>query len=288
MVAVALLGWLALDWLRFGALLRLLDFRLRPALGLQLTCASYFVSTLTPSAELSVPTMAWMLKREGLDAAQAAGAALVKSLYMTLWVCAIGFGSLFWLGGAVLPPEVARKVTLACLGLVVPFTLFAFALLFPQPMQRWAARHQGPGRWQQIAQGLARVASAVSALGRSRNWLHLGCHATAVASILLYVALGRFLAAALGLDLSWARALTVFSNGLVVAYLAPVPGSIGVTELATAYLIDPAVPGDALAVAVVLRSICWYGPAAAGGAVLWRWAWKPAVVAAAKPAVNDG
>jgi uncharacterized membrane protein YbhN (UPF0104 family) len=278
-IAVALLLWLVLDWLRFGSLLALLGFRLRPWLAVQLTCASYFVSTLTPSAELSVPTMAWMLHREGLDPARAAGAAMVKSLYMTLWICAIGFGSLLLFGGA-LPAQVSRKVTVASLWLIVPVTLFALVLAFPRRVLRWGEAKSTAGGWRsRLAHALGRAAGAIASLGRSTHPYHLACHATAIASVFLYVALGQLIAASLGIDLSWARALTAFSNGLVVAYLAPVPGSIGVTELATAYLIDPALSGESIAVAVVLRSICWYGPAVAGGAVLWRWAWTREAVA---------
>ncbi len=62
--------------------------------------------------------------------------------------------------------------------------------------------------------------------------------------------------------------MTVFSTSLMVAYLSPVPGSIGVTEVATSYMLDPALTPQGMAVALTLRILCWYLVAAPGGLVL--------------------
>jgi uncharacterized membrane protein YbhN (UPF0104 family) len=101
--------------------------------------------------------------------------------------------------------------------------------------------------------------------------MHLLCHAASLAFVLTYVAIGWLLANGLGVDLSLARAVPVFATSLMVAYLAPVPGSIGVTEVVTAYLIDPALPAPALATAILLRVVCWYGVVLPGAAML---AWE--------------
>ena len=54
------------------------------------------------------------------------------------------------------------------------------------------------------------------------------------------------------------RALAVFSASLLVAYLAPVPGGIGVSEVLTSYFIDPAMTGEGMVVATLLRFLCSY------------------------------
>jgi glycosyltransferase 2 family protein len=288
-LAGAWLAWLALEYARFASLLSLLGFRLRPWLGAQLTFASYFVSSLTPTAELHVPTMAWMLRREGLAAPLGAAAALVKSLYMTFWVCVVGLGTLSLEGDVVLPAAVAVKVRVAAIWLLVPGAFFAALLLRPERVRAWAAtRASRSSGWRgRLFAGFGRAAESVAALGRSAHPLHLACHLASLASIFVYAGAGCIAAEALGFDLPWPRVSTVFASGLVIAYLAPVPGSIGVTEVTTAYLLDPSLSTQAVTAAVVLRGLFWYLPAVLGGAVLWVWALRrdgPATAARAASA----
>jgi uncharacterized membrane protein YbhN (UPF0104 family) len=74
----------------------------------------------------------------------------------------------------------------------------------------------------------------------------------------LYSFIGFWLCHALGIELAPLTALTIFSTSLMVDYVAPVPGSIGVTEFITAYMIDPKVSPESLFVAIVLRICCKY------------------------------
>ena len=92
--------------------------------------------------------------------------------------------------------------------------------------------------------------------------------------MLVYVFIGHTACAAMGIALTWTQSLVIFSNSLFVAYFAPVPGSIGVTELATAYLIDPAAPPRAVAAALLLRTCCWYSVLLPGAAILIARTWR--------------
>jgi uncharacterized membrane protein YbhN (UPF0104 family) len=177
-------------------------------------------------------------------------------------------------GDVVLPAAVAGKAKAAAIWLLVPGSLFAALLLWPQRVRAWAARRAValPGWRGRFVAGFGRTAESVAGLGRSAHPLHLACHAASLASIVVYAGAGCIVAGALGFHLPWPRVFTAFASGLVIAYLAPIPGSIGVTEATTAYLLDPALSTRAIAAAVVLRALFWYFPAVLGGAVLWAWA----------------
>ena len=51
---------------------------------------------------------------------------------------------------------------------------------------------------------------------------------------------------------------------MMVSYVAPVPGSIGVTEAATAHLLDPAMSPPAMTAAILSRISTWYAGAMVG------------------------
>src|SRR5262245_4396431 len=93
MLIAATVAFYLLDYARLYTLFALLGFRIPLATGLQVTCVSYFVSSLTPTAELNIPAMMLMLHQRGIPASQTAAVAVVKTLYMTLWVCLFGFGT---------------------------------------------------------------------------------------------------------------------------------------------------------------------------------------------------
>jgi uncharacterized membrane protein YbhN (UPF0104 family) len=59
----------------------------------------------------------------------------------------------------------------------------------------------------------------------------------------------------------------------MVEYFAPVPGSMGVTEAVTSYLIDPAMTEPGMAASVLLRLLCWY-LTIAPGIVFLAWAFR--------------
>jgi uncharacterized membrane protein YbhN (UPF0104 family) len=252
-----------LDYLRFYAVLRLLGMRLGLATGVELTCVSYFVSSLTPTADLHLPAMVFILSRRGLSPSRAAAASITKSIYQVTWICVIALGALAVAGDVHLP--VAAKASL--LGAAVPLAalvgLFAILIAFPAPVRRLAAARRG-----RFWAGLGALADNLAALGRSGDRMHLVVHAASIAFIFTYVAIGFFLCRGLGVELGLARAVPVFATSLMVAYLAPVPGSIGVTEIVTSYLIDPALPPPALAAAILLRAICWYGVVVPGAILL--------------------
>ncbi|CUI08831.1 Integral membrane protein [Janthinobacterium sp. CG23_2] len=263
-----------LDWIRLRSMLAVLGHPLRFAQGLRLTCVSYFVTSLTPSAELHTPAMMFMLTRQGVPLPQALAASVSKSIYMTLWICLVSCITLTF-GHAIALPAALQVglplLTAPLLGIALLLALMAF---FPGPVMRWTERRAGTmkagGLSQKILLGVGQSAHAISAIGKSSDVQHLVCHLASVVFLLTYVAIGWLLATHFGFTLTWLQALTIFSTSLMVAYLAPVPGAIGVAEVATSYMLDPALTPQGMAVSVTLRVLCWYLVAVPGAAVLAR------------------
>ena len=107
-------------------------------------------------------------------------------------------------------------------------------------------------------------------IGRSHSRWHGLCHLAALGLVASYGFIGHELARGLGFDIGYGRAFAVFSNGLMAAYLAPVPGSYGVGEGFTAWLLDPQLPAEALAAGVLSRVLCWHIMFIPGAIILFR------------------
>lgn len=246
-LAAATAAFYLLDYARLYTLFRLLGVRIPPGTGLQLTCVSYFVSSLTPTAELNIPAMIFMLRQKAIPASGTAAVAIVKTMYMTAWVIAFGLGTLLLRDDVRLPPAVADNVLLFVAPAAALILAFFYVIFFPQRVLGWTS-----------IGFIQRCASAVSLMGRSTDASHLLSHAACVAFIGVYVFIGACLCHALNIPMDGGKALTAFSNSLMVSYLAPVPGSIGVTEVATSYFIDPAMTDRGMVAATLLRFLCWY------------------------------
>lgn len=281
-----------LDWIRFRSVLAVLGHRLRWHQGLQLTCVSYFVTSLTPMAELHTPAMVLMLQRLNVPTPQALAASLTKSIYMTLWICAVSYACLLFDHSIQLAPALRLALpvlSLPLLAIAVPLALIAF---FPQRVvartQAWGAvlqlhiaRSAPVARpscarlrraclitLRKLVLGLGHSAESIAQIGQSGQLQHLICHLASITFLLVYVAIGWLMAAYFGFNLNFWQALTIFSTSLMVAYLAPLPGAIGVTEIATAYMLDPALGPQAMAATLVLRILCWYLVGPPGALVL--------------------
>ena len=236
-----------LDYARLYTLFRLLGVRIPLHTGLQLTCVSYFVSSLTPTAELNIPAMVFMLRHKAIPASRTTAVAIVKTMYMTAWVCAFGLGTLLLGGNVHLPPAIAERLFLFLAPALLLLAAFFCIILFPQRLLGWTS-----------IGFIHRCAAAMSLMGKSTDRAHLLSHAACIAFVGVYVLIGAYLCHALQIPLDAASSFTAFSNSLMVSYLAPVPGSIGVTELATSYFIDPAMTERGMVAATLLRFLCWY------------------------------
>lgn len=260
-----------LDWIRFRSILNVLGYRLRLQDGVQLTCVSYFVTSLTPSAELHAPAMVFMLRRQAVPVPQALAATLTKSIYMTLWICLVSWSTLS-LAGIRLPDQLSTALPVLTLPLPGIALLLALLAFFPGPVRRWSAaqaqKMKAGSLWRKLVEGAGDSAASLSTIGKSTDPQHLVCHVASIAFLLTYVAIGWLLAAHFGFSLTWLQALTIFSTSLMVAYLAPVPGAIGVTELATSFMLSPSLTPEGMAVALTLRILCWYLVAIPGALVL--------------------
>jgi uncharacterized membrane protein YbhN (UPF0104 family) len=236
-----------LDYARLYTLFRLLGVRIPLATGLQLTCVSYFVSSLTPTAELNIPAMIFLLRQKAIPASRTTAVAIVKTMYMTAWVCAFGLGTLLLRDDVHLPPMIADNLFLLTAPAALLLLAFFYIIFFPLRVLHWTS-----------IGFIHRCAEAISLMGKSTGGSHLLSHAACVAFLAVYIAIGAYLCHALQIPLEAGKALTAFSNSLMVSYLAPVPGSIGVTEVATSYLIDPAMTERGMVAATLLRFLCWY------------------------------
>jgi uncharacterized protein (TIRG00374 family) len=247
-----------LDYVRWYTLLYLVGIRLRLCDGIRLTFVSYFVSTLTPTMELHLPVMVFLLMKAGVPGPKATAVTMTKSLYMVLWICIFSFVSLQTGSGVHLPELISKNIFYYTLPLVI-FILFFFSVVFfPQKIQAWCHRRLsrvGIAGWKKkVITGFDHWAEAVSSLGKSTHPIHLVSHGVSILFLGVYVVMGYFLShVVFGMVLSWGKAVTVFSNSLMVAYLAPVPGSMGITELVTNYLLDPSLTPQGMMAATLLR-----------------------------------
>lgn len=256
-LAAASAAFYLLDYARLYTLFRLLGVRIPIGTGLQLTCVSYFVSSLTPTAELNIPAMIFMLRRKAIPASRTAAVAIVKTMYMTAWVLAFGVGALLLRHDVRLPPAVGDRLFLFTAPAALLLLAFFAVIFFPRRVLGWTS-----------IGFIQRCASAISEMGRSLDASHLLSHGACIAFVLVYVFIGAWICHGLGIALGAGHALTAFSVSLMVSYLAPVPGSIGVTEVATSWLIDPAMTESAMVAATLLRFLCWYLVAIPGLAFL--------------------
>ena len=264
----ATVAFYSLDWLRFATLLAILGHRLPLRLGLELAAVSYFVTCLTPTAELHLPAMVLWLVQRGYPLGAATAAGLAKSLYMLLWVGVTGLVGLALHAGPVVPPPL--RVALA-LAFVVPAGLvlmLALAIACPARLHaacaRALARPSISGWRRTLITGVDQTVAALAIIGRSRSSSHLAAHAACCAFIACYIAIGWLLAHGVGLVLAPAEAGSTFAVSLMVAYIAPTPGGAGATESATAFLLDPELPAAATTVALLLRTLCTYAIAPIG------------------------
>ncbi len=259
-----------LDYIRFYALVSLFGIRLSPAAGLRLTCVSYFVSSLTPTCDLPLPAMIYLLVREGVPAPKAAAVSITKSIYMVLWICAFAFGTLRFRTDLRLPEAISSHLLLYTLPLLLLVLAFLFLLAFPGAVERWGASPSpATPPWRaRFRSGLAQCARAISLIGQSRNAMHWLCHAASILFVWVYIFMGWYLCRSFGMPVGWGKAAAAFSNSLMVAYLSPVPGSVGITEFATSYLLDPALTETGMVVSTLLRFLCWYAVMIPGAILL--------------------
>ena len=248
-----------LDYVRLYTLFALLGMRVPLGAGIQVTCVSYFVSSLTPTAELNIPAMMLLLHRRGIPASQTAAVAVVKTLYMTVWVCLFGFAALLTQHVA-LPAVILDHIVLLTAPALCLIAAFFWIAFHPAPVLRWTASGAADRvRWQRAAlQGLHDCTSALSRMGKSRRPMHVATHLACVAFIVVYALIGLVLCRSLDIEISVEKALAVFSASLLVSYLAPVPGSIGVTEVLTSYFLDPQMTERGMVVSTLLRFLCAY------------------------------
>jgi len=263
------------DWLRFYALLRLFDVRISPLFGLQLTAASYFAASLTPWQELHLPAMVLLMMSIGIAPAVATAVTVAKSLYTVFWICLSACLSMALTPGLAFPPSAARWLPLYLAPVVIMVVGLVLVSIFAERIHAAALRMRAgatrPAHWRRkLVAALDHSASALAAIGRSRRPWHWLCHAAALGMIASYGFVGQQLAAGLGFGIGYGQAFTVFSNGLMAAYLAPIPGSYGVGEGATAWLLDSRLSPEALAAGILVRVLCWHIVFLPGAVILLR------------------
>jgi uncharacterized membrane protein YbhN (UPF0104 family) len=260
-LAAATAVFYLLDYARLYTLFRLLGIRIAPGTGAQLTCVSYFVSSLTPTAELTIPAMILLLRQKGIPASQTTAVALAKAFYVLAWVCVAGFGTLLARDDVRLPAAIAGHIFLLTAPAAILITTFFYVMFFPERVLRWKAKNR-------LADGIRHCAAALSQMGKSADRMHFFTHAACIAFIGAYIFIGAYLCRVLDVPVTAGKAVTAFSNSLLVSYLAPVPGAIGVTEVLTSYFLDPAMTERGMVASTLLRFLCWYVLAIPGAVLL--------------------
>ncbi len=268
LVIALTLAFYSLDWLRYWTLFRLLGQPFPFSLGAKLVTISYFVSSLTPSSELHLPVMVILLVNNGYPVAEATAATITKSIYMVMWVILCGLIGLQVAGDGRVPAVIDDHLGLWLITPGVIVGMLALVIIAPGPIHRWCARQLAKPdlghNKRKFFTGLDKVPSAVGRIGRSLRPLHGGVHLASLAFIAVAIAIGHVLADGVGVATDARSSYSAYSVGLMVSYIAPVPGSIGVTEAATAHLLDPAMGPPAMTAAILARSCTWYAGAMIG------------------------
>jgi uncharacterized membrane protein YbhN (UPF0104 family) len=260
-ITLGVVAFYMTDWLRFYALLRLFDVRISPLFGLRLTCVSYFAASLTPWQELHLPAMILLMMAAGIPPAVATAVTAAKSLYTVFWICATACLALALTPGLALPPAFRPWLPLYLAPVVAMCLGMALVVVFAPRLHAAAVRALGAPQphWRRKAwAALDHATGALAIIGRSRSPWHALCHGAALGLVASYGFIGHELAHGLGFPLGYGRAVAVFGNGLMAAYLSPVPGSFGVGEGFTAWLLDARLSDEALAAGVLSRVLCWY------------------------------
>ena len=251
-----------LDYVRFYSLFSILGHKLSLSRGLELTAINYFVSSLTPTAEFTLPAMAYFMKRDGVPAASTIAIGISRSFYMIMWIFIFSVLSLQFRSDVHLPLWVSHSFFYWTLPADVLILLFLITIIYPQSILRWTSKllsmEKIPGLIKKLISGFNQCAESISFMGKSRHPMHFVCHIASILYIVLYIAIGGFLCDFLRIGNSLTKNVIVFSNSLLVAYLSPVPGSIGVTEAATNYLLSPKMSERGMMASTLLRFLCWY------------------------------
>jgi hypothetical protein len=234
---------------------------------------SEFASIATPTAELHIPATVYVLTKRDIPAAAATAAIVSKTLYMIMWVSIFGLLALT-APGAPLPGRVTDYALYCSLPLALTVAFFVGIIFFTQPIRRFIGRRMErpelkPWRRRGYA-WLSRSTQDLAIIGTSTRPMHFLAHLCSVGYLLAYCLLGYILCHVFGLVITPGRALQVFALSLVVLYIGIVPGSILVSELATAYLLDSGFSQQhhpALFVAIMLRTLSRYSMLLPGAAV---------------------
>jgi uncharacterized protein (TIRG00374 family) len=270
-VVVALTAaFYSLDWLRYYALFRLLGKPFPYRLGLELVAISYFVSSLTPSAELHLPVMVIVLVHRGYPVAEATAATVTKSIYMVMWVILFGLAGLRAADAGRVPALIDDHLALWLATPTAIVALLVLAVAAPGPIHRWCERRlaRDPPRWRRkVLETLDKLPTTLSQIGRSTRGMHAVAHLACVMFVVVYIAIGHVIATGVGVAVEPRDSFAAYSVGLMVSYIAPVPGSIGVTEAASAHLLDPVIGAPAMTAAILVRTCTWYAGAIAGAAL---------------------
>jgi uncharacterized protein (TIRG00374 family) len=220
------------------------------------------VSVLTPTAELHVPATVYALTRWGIPVERATAAVASKTMFMIMWICAVAFAALLLDPAVSLPAEIRAYVPLYAIPLIFIVAFYASIVLGGRRIHAWARerlKDRAMGRWKRrFVHGLDRSAGAMAQISGVWDLRHLAAHAASLAYLLTYCLIGYILSRAVGYELTFPHAISIFSISLMVAYLSPIPGSIGVTELATGFLLEQQLTERALLVAITLRVLTLY------------------------------
>ena len=260
-VSLSACAYFLLDYCRLYTLLRMLGTRLSLLDGLKTLSIAEVASFLVPTGVLYVPTAIFVLRREGVNSGDATAVIVTRTVYTIVWVSLAGFASLF-LTGEQAAPAISNHLVYYLLPIVGLVLLFIALVVFAPRLHRWLqgkvlARFQSR-RVKALFQWFDRTEADIGTIGHSTSRFHLFSHLSSIGMVLMYCVTGFLLAHATGLDLSLPAAVCVFSISLLLIYISPVSGTIGVSEAATAYLLSPNFGPREIFVAVALRIIARY------------------------------
>jgi uncharacterized membrane protein YbhN (UPF0104 family) len=261
-IALAAATYYLLDFCRLYTLLKLLGTRLSVLDGLRALSIAEVASFLVPTGVLYVPTAIFVLKREGVNTGDATAAVVTRTVYSIVWVSFCGFIALFFARERAVPGVLSSHFIIYLLPVVGIILLFITLVVFAPRLHRWIqgkvlSRFRSR-RVKALFQWFDRTEADIGTIGHSTSPYHFLSHLSSIGMILMYSFMGFVLAHATGLELSMPGAICIFSISLLLIDISPMSGTIGVSEAATAYLLNQNFGPREIFVAVALRIIARY------------------------------
>ena len=261
-IGLAAGAYFLLDCWRVTQLLKLLGTRVTLLDSLRALAVAELASFLVPTGVLYLPTAIVVLTREGVNSGDATAAIVTRTVYSVIWYSLAGFVALLFTQDVSATGLFSAHIIYYLLPVIGTIVFFAVSVVFAPRLHRWLQSRIlvrfRKGWLKHLFRWLDRTEADISTIGHSTSRHHLFVHLSSIGMVLMYGTMGFLLARSAGLELSLAGAMCIFSISLLLIEISPASGTIGVSEAATAFLLNRDFGPREIFVAVALRIVARY------------------------------